>query len=192
MITSLYIPGKGVLQRLSPGWKLGVLMVAGAVLFALHNLWGLGAIGVLACLLVWCTGVGAATAWRQLRGLSGMLLVIGLATLLFQGWQEALALVLRVGALVGLALAVTLSTRTSDLIAVCERALMPLQRLGLLNAAKVTLALALALRFVPEIWRNYQDIRQAQAARGRVHELVLGALGLGRLGSVVLAEAHCG
>lgn len=75
-------------------------------------------------------------------------------------------MLLRVGAMVGLALAVTLTTRTADLIAVCEWALLPLQRLGLLDAGKVALALALALRFVPEIWRNFHEIREAQAARG--------------------------
>ena len=49
-------------------------------------------------------------------------------------------MLLRVGAMVGLALAVTLTTRTADLIAVCEWALRPLQRLGLLDAGKVALA----------------------------------------------------
>ena len=49
-------------------------------------------------------------------------------------------MLLRVGAMVGLALAVTLTTRTADLIAVCEWALLPLQRLGLLDAGKVALA----------------------------------------------------
>ena len=82
-------------------------------------------------------------------------------------------MLLRVGAMVGLALAVTLTTRTADLIAVCEWALLPLQRLGLLDAGKVALALALALRFVPEIWRNFHEIREAQAARGSAPILAL-------------------
>ncbi|CPJ42798.1 cobalt transport protein [Bordetella pertussis] len=54
--------------------------------------------------------------------------------------------------------------------------LRPAERLGLLNAAQVALALALALalRFIPEIWRNYQEIREAQAARGLgAHPLAL-------------------
>jgi biotin transport system permease protein len=104
--------------------------------------------------------------WRQVRGLLWVLLAVALFTGWFQGALEALAVVLRVAAMVGLALAVTLSTRTSDLIAVCERTLRPLERTGLVDAEKVALALALALRFVPEIWRNFQEIREAQAARG--------------------------
>ena len=60
--------------------------------------------------------------------------------------------------------------RTSDLIAVCEGALRPLERTGLVDAEKVALALALALRFVPEIWRNFQEIREAQAEAQRITE----------------------
>ncbi|WP_222852772.1 energy-coupling factor transporter transmembrane component T, partial [Bordetella pertussis] len=61
-------------------------------------------------------------------------------------------------------------------LALIVRALRPAERLGLLNAAQVALALALALalRFIPEIWRNYQEIREAQAARGLgAHPLAL-------------------
>ena len=121
--------------------------------------------------LVWSSGAGA-LLWRQLRGLAWVLLALGLFTGFFQGGVEALAVLLRVGAMVGLALAVTLTTRTADLIAVCEWALLPLQRLGLLDAGKVALALALALRFVPEIWRNFHEIREAQA-RARRQSLAL-------------------
>ena len=45
--------------------------------------------------------------------------------------------------------------------------LQPLSRW--IDPARVTLALALCLRFIPEIWRNYEEIREAQAARGLGH-----------------------
>ncbi|WP_129559385.1 energy-coupling factor transporter transmembrane component T, partial [Bordetella pertussis] len=99
-------------------------------------------------------GVGAAAWWRQTRGLALIVLAVGLFTGLMQGWP----------------------TPVPALIDACERALRPAERLGLLNAAQVALALALALalRFIPEIWRNYQEIREAQAARGLgAHPLAL-------------------
>ncbi|WAI82948.1 MULTISPECIES: energy-coupling factor transporter transmembrane component T family protein [Achromobacter] len=174
MIEPLYVAGRSALHRL-PAWlKLAALVAAGASLFVLRDPRWLGAAFAAAALLVWSTGVSAAAVWRQVRGLLWVLLAVGVFTGVFQGWVEALAVVLRVGAMVGLALAVTLATRTSDLIAVCERALMPLERIGLLDAGKVALALALALRFVPEIWRNFHEIREAQAARGLgAHPLAL-------------------
>ncbi|MDF8359878.1 energy-coupling factor transporter transmembrane component T family protein [Achromobacter anxifer] len=166
MMEPLYVAGDSVLHRL-PAWlKLLALMAAGAGLFVLRDPRWLALAFLAAAVLVWSTGVAAASVWRQVRGLAWVLLAVGAFTAWFQGWLEALAVLLRVAAMVGLALAVTLSTRTSDLIAVCEKALMPLERMRLVDAGKVALALALTLRFVPEIWRNFQEIREAQAARG--------------------------
>lgn len=166
MIEPLYIEGNGVLHGL-PAWvKLAALVAAGATLFAVHQpAWLLAAVGGAAVLLV-LAGAGPGAVWRHVRGLALILLVIAGFTWYFNGAERAAEVVLRIMALVGLALAVTVSTRTSALIDVCETALRPLQRLGLVDAGRAALALALTLRFIPEIWRNYQDIREAQAARG--------------------------
>ncbi|MBV7481913.1 energy-coupling factor transporter transmembrane protein EcfT [Bordetella sp. BOR01] len=174
MIEPLYVNGHGPLHRVPAAFKLALLVAAGAGLFAVHDARWLGVAAGVSALLVWSTGVGGAALWRQLRGLIWVLAAVGGFAAVFQGWLAAAVVLLRIGALVGLALAVTLSTRSSDLIAVCERALLPLQRIGLVDAGKVALALALALRFVPEIWRHYQEIREAQAARGLArHPLAL-------------------
>ncbi|HYG43291.1 MAG TPA: energy-coupling factor transporter transmembrane component T [Bordetella sp.] len=174
MIEPLYISGRSPLHRVPAAFKLAMLVVAGAGLFAVHDARWLGLAAGGSALLVWSTGVAAAALWRHLRGLIWVLAAVGAFAALFQGWLAAAVVLLRIGALVGLALAVTLSTRSSDLIAVCEQALQPLQRLGLADAGKVALALALTLRFVPEIWRHYQEIRDAQAARGLArHPLAL-------------------
>jgi biotin transport system permease protein len=166
MIEPLYLQGSGLLHR-TPAWiKLAVLVLAGSCLFAVHGAGGLLlACGISGVLLV-LTGASAATVWRHTRGVLLILAFVAAFTAYFNGWSRALETVLRVMALVGLALAVTVSTRTTDLIEVCERALKPLEALRLVDAGRVALALALTLRFVPEIWRNYQDIREAQAARG--------------------------
>lgn len=166
MIEPLYLPGDSPLHRLPAGIKLLALAVAGAGLFLLRDPLGLGLACVAAAILLWVAGASPGGVWRQVRGLLWVLLAVGLFAAWFQGWREALAVLLRIAAMVALALAVTLSTRASDLIAVCERVLSPLQRIGLLDANKAALALALALRFVPEIWRNFHEIREAQAARG--------------------------
>ena len=144
MMEPLYVPGATPLHRL-PAWiKLLALMAAGAGLFLLRDpVWLALALGFSAA-LVWSTGVGAAAVWRQVRGLIWILLAVASFTGWFQGPADALAVVLRVAAMVGLALAVTLATRTSDLIAVCEGALRPLERTGLVDAEKVALALAVA------------------------------------------------
>ncbi|AZW13851.1 energy-coupling factor transporter transmembrane component T family protein [Bordetella bronchiseptica] len=174
MIEPLYVAGASFLHRLPAGLKLAALALAGVGLFLLSDWRVLAAVLAGAALLVWRSGVGAAAWWRQTRGLALIVLAVGLFTGLMQGWPHAAVVVLRVAALIGLAMAVTLTTPVPALIDACERALRPAERLGLLNAAQVALALSLALRFIPEIWRNYQEIREAQAARGLgAHPLAL-------------------
>jgi biotin transport system permease protein len=166
MMEPLYVPGDGPLHRLPAAAKLVALLLAGAGLFAVHRLDSLGAVLAVAARLVAASGAGAGAVWRHVRGVLAILAVVGAFTWYFDGWMRAAEVLLRVSALIALALAVTLTTRTSDLIRVCEQALHPFEKLGWIDAGRVALALALTLRFIPEIWRNYQDIREAQAARG--------------------------
>jgi biotin transport system permease protein len=166
MMEPLYVEGNGPLHRVHAAIKLAALLIAGAGLFLVHRPASLAVALAAAALLVALSGAGPGAIWRHVRGLLLILAVVGVFTACFDGWIRAAEVLLRVGALVGLALAVTLTTTTSDLIRVCELALRPLEKLGWLDAGRFALALALTLRFVPEIWRNYQDIREAQAARG--------------------------
>jgi len=174
MMESLYIPGHSWLHRMSAGYKLLILMAAGIGLFFVHHAWVLALIFMVSIGAVWLTGVSASACWRQVRGLTWVLIAIAGFTVVFQGWLEALVVTLRIATLVMLALAVTLSTSTTALISACERALQPFEKWGWVDASKVALALALTLRFVPEIWRQFQEIREAQAARGLArHPLAL-------------------
>jgi biotin transport system permease protein len=166
MMEPLFIEGRGALHRAPAAAKLVVLVAAGLGLFAVHRLDMLAAAFAIAALLVASSGVGPGPVWRHLRGLLLILAMVAGFTCYFEGWPRAAEMLLRVGTLVALALAVTLTTRTTALIRVCEQALRPLERLGWVDAGRFALALALTLRFIPEIWRNYQDIREAQAARG--------------------------
>lgn len=166
MMEPLYVDGDGLLHRIPAPYKLIVLVAAGAALFLVHRLDGLALAFACGVLLLALSGAGVGALWRHVRGLLPILAVVGGFTAWFDGWAHAAEILLRVAALMAFALAVTLTTRTSDLIQVCERALYPLDRLGWIDAGRVALALALTLRFIPEIWRNYQDIREAQAARG--------------------------
>lgn len=166
MMQSLYVDGNTWLHRLPAGAKLAALFVAGIALFLVHQLPMLGIAAAVGVTLVWASGVSAAQAWRQVRGMLFVLLVICLAAAYFDGAQRAGEVALRLVALISLALAVTLTTRSVDMLDVCERVLQPLDAMGWVDASRVSLALSLCLRFVPEIHRSYLDIREAQAARG--------------------------
>jgi biotin transport system permease protein len=103
---------------------------------------------------------------RQLFGPFLVIAMIFIASAALDGPWSAGVVLLRLATLVLLALSVTLATRTSDMLDACEAILRPFERMGVLNAARVSLAVSLVLRFVPEIFKHYQDIREAQMARG--------------------------
>lgn len=166
MMQSLYVAGDTWLHRLPAGVKLAVLFMAGVALFLVHDHFVLGVVAVAGAVLVGASGVSASQVWRQTRGMVLVLVVICLAAAYFDGLPRAVEVLLRLVALVSLALAVTLTTRSADLLDVCERVLQPLDAVGWVDASRVSLALSLCLRFIPEIHRSYLDIREAQAARG--------------------------
>lgn len=166
MMQGLYVVGDTWLHRLPATWKLGLLVLAGVGLFLVRDLWVLSFFLVLGMGLLWRSGVGAQRLWRQTRGVLLIVLVVFAAAAFFDGMHRATEVMLRLLTLISLALAVTLTTRSSELLEVCERALRPFDALGWVDSARVSLALSLCLRFIPEIHRRFHDIREAQAARG--------------------------
>lgn len=174
MMQGLYVAADTWLHRLPAALKLGLLLLAGIVLFLIHDLRLLAGGVAASAFLLWSSRVTAAQLWRQLRGLLILVALLFAAAAWFDGLPRASEVVLRLMALISLALTVTLTTRTTDLLDVCERAMRPLDKLGWVDSARISLALSLCLRFVPEIHRRYHDIREAQAARGiRAHPVHL-------------------
>jgi biotin transport system permease protein len=165
-VTPLYLPGDSLLHRVPAGLKLMALALLGTLLFLTADLrWlGLALAGALAML-----GIVRPPRQRLKAQLGGALVLIALVAAL-AAWSNGLhhgaVVAARFSALVLAALAVTLSTRSSDMLEAIERALAPLDRRGLIDAARVSLAVSLVLRFVPAILGHYREIREAQAARG--------------------------
>ena len=83
----------------------------------------------------------------------------------FTSWTLGFLVVLRFAILLLLALLVTFTTRTSEMIDVLERGFSPLALIGV-NPAKLSLMLSLALRFIPLLFEKFTEIREAQRARG--------------------------
>jgi biotin transport system permease protein len=64
------------------------------------------------------------------------------------------------------AAAVTATTTIAEFIDEITLLARPLERIGLVQANDVGLAVGLVVRFVPEILGRYQAIKEAHAARG--------------------------
>lgn len=162
---ALYIPKDSPVHRLPTGLKLLACLLGSVALALLHSPWQLA----IALLLIGGLYALARLPLSAIIGTLRPLLLIGSIILTMQialsGWQEAAITALRLPALVLLASLVTFTTPLSDMIEAVTRIAHPLARFGV-SPARVGLAIALAMRFIPALAKDWQDIEAARQARG--------------------------
>ena len=167
----LYWPGTSLLHRIPAGWKMLGLFAALLGLILLHHPWQYG-IGVLVVAGTFALArIPARTALRQLWPLRWLLLLIAVVQVVFSGWSAA-ALV--VGGLIigiGLATLLTLTTKVTAILDVCQRLLRPLTRIGV-DPDRVGLVLAMTIRCLPLLTGIVEQVSQARKARGLGFSLV--------------------
>jgi biotin transport system permease protein len=165
MSLSQYIPGVTPVHRASPGPKILVLIGASTMLFAVPRLepavLALGLVGVL----YWVARVPWRVALAQIKPALWALGLLFAVQLALDGWYAGLLVVVRLAALLLLASLLTLTTRSSDMIESLQGGLTWLRPIGV-NPAKVSLAISLALRFIPVLAAITNEVREAQKARG--------------------------
>lgn len=171
MTIGLYVHADTPVHRLPPGVKIASLAVFGTTVFLLSDrsllLGCLGAVLVLYAV----ARIPWAQALSQARPALWLLLAIFAVQALVDGWAAGVATVLRFGTLILLAALVTMTTRASAMIEALESGLRPLARLGI-DPGKVSLALSLALRFIPVVAAVTGEVREAQNARGLNRSIV--------------------
>ncbi|WP_429807729.1 CbiQ family ECF transporter T component [Ensifer sp. B1-9] len=165
MLTSLHIEGDSLLHRLPVRLKLIALLILSIVLFLSASL-ALQAIAfAIAAGLYLSVGLSWKEAFKRV-GFVFLTIFLAAVNLFLLPVAEVAALTLRLMALVLFAAAVTATTTISAFMDEVTILLTPLERLGLVRAADVSLALGLVLRFVPDIFARYEAIREAHRARG--------------------------
>ena len=166
MIGSLYLQGNTWLHRAPAGLKLAVLAVGSTALMWVHSPSLLLVACVLVCLSVRWAGASLQQVWQQLRPLVWLLFVLGGLSVWSQGLWQALEMILRLLTLVLAALVVSMTTPLTQMMQVVALLLKPFQRLGWVDADKVALGFGLTMRLIPELGVQWQEIREAQLARG--------------------------
>jgi biotin transport system permease protein len=162
---ALYIPRDSPVHRLPTGFKLLACLLGSVALALLHSPWQLA----LALLLIGGIYALARLPLSAMMGTLRPLFLIGAIILTMQialsGWHEAAITALRLPALVLLASLVTFTTPLSEMIEAVTRIARPLARFGV-SPARIGLAIALAMRFIPALAKDWRDIETARQARG--------------------------
>lgn len=166
MRMSLYTPGDTFLHRTPAQVKLLVLLLVGIGIFFVTTPFVLGPAAAVAIGLMALARAPRQQLFRQLLSPLIILVVVVTVAALLQSVPTAVTVGLRLLTLLLLGFTVTFTTRTSAMLDVIERTLRPLDRTRLVNSTAIALAVSLALRFIPEVFYRYEQIREAQAARG--------------------------
>ncbi|CAD7052827.1 energy-coupling factor transporter transmembrane protein EcfT [Pseudorhizobium endolithicum] len=163
---SLYVEGDSRLHRLSPRIKLILLIVVSLALFLTRSPIMLGGAAFAGALLYGSLGMGWREGWLRLRPILLTIAVVALATLMLNTVEEGVVVLLRLTTLMLVAAAVTATTPVGSFIGEISSAARPFERIGLVRADDIGLAVGLVIRFVPEVVSRYEILRQAHRARG--------------------------
>ncbi len=145
--------------------KLVLLLVTGTGLFFINKLLWL-VLALLAVLgLYRMARLDLRDIWAHLYPACWLLVFVFAGQLIFNHWTYGIEVVLRLSVLILLASLVTLTTRTSEMMAVIVRVLYPLSLLGV-PTDKVGLMLMLTVRYIPLLFHHFSELREAQKARG--------------------------
>ena len=162
----LFTPGDTWLHRVPASCKLSALLVLGAWLLCVDQLWLLGLVVLCTLIFVAQLRIPFAQVSRQLRPACWLILYVGLIAWLVQDVWIALEVSLRMFALLLAAIVVLSTTSITQVMAVVYQVLGPLHRIGWVDREQVALVLGLTLRFIPELGVQWRNIREAQVARG--------------------------
>jgi len=163
-VTSLYSEQRTWLHAVPAGFKLLAMAVLGTALFLTDHLGVLG-VGAAACVLLFAS-LGRAT--QGVRRMVTVLIVMALLVAAFHailgrpGVGVMSALRLAGTSLLGVSL--TVSTRYTEWLAVFERLLAPLGRLGL-RVDLIGLQIALMLRFIEIFFIQWKRLDEAHRLR---------------------------
>lgn len=162
---TLTSPVETPLHHLPAGVKLAALCAATILLFRTEAPATLAlAVAALAAAHLALGLPLAAQGLRQLRPLWPFLLLLALWHGITGDITQGTAIALRLITAVACANLVTMTTRLSDMLATLDRLATPLTRIGL-PTRRLTLAIALTIRFIPVLADRIDALRAAWSAR---------------------------
>lgn len=160
----VFHPGTSVVHRMPALAKLAVLAVVVTAVALLHSLVALGVASALVVGLFALARIPARLAWRQITPILWVLAFAAPVQWIFGGWEAAATMALRLVLAVSLAAVYTLTTPVSATLDAMQVLLRPFRRW--VDADRIGLALALAIRCVPLLAELVREVLEARKARG--------------------------
>lgn len=145
--------------------KIVFLFAFSILVFSLQNIISLLVLVAAMCGLVVWAKLPQKTLLSLLKTIVPFAVFFMVYYSIFQSWQLGVVLVLRLIIVVALASVVSATTSSLEFIDAIEKILSPLAKFKI-NYKNLTLGVWMALRFIPIIQQNFQEIRMAQQARG--------------------------
>jgi len=160
----IYEHGESFLHQLSAGKKLLMVAFAGTALFFVDSAATLLFSAIVVMALIPAAGISAIAVYRQLIPLFWLLFFVFVAHVVFVSLSDAFVVSLRLITLFVLAILFTLTTRVTDITDAIIRILQPLGRFGF-PVKQLGLMLSLTLRYIPLLYQQFLELREAQQAR---------------------------
>jgi len=161
----VYRAGDSLLHRSPAGAKLLALLVFTTLLLIFRAPVTMG-VGLIVVVLAYALAAYTPVAMlQQIWPMKWIVVLLFPFQWWIAGWQAAVIVVGTLVLAVAAAGLVSLTTRTTDLLAVIERAIQPLRYVRV-DPERVALLLTLTIRVVPVINGLVHDVRDARRARG--------------------------
>ncbi len=164
-VIGLYQPGASVLHRIPAGWKLLGMLLAVIGVVLLSTPWQLTIAAVALAVAFAVARLPVRVIWSQLWPMRWFLLFIAIFQVVFTSPERAFMVCGSLLLTVAIASLVTLTTRVTEMLDVCQRLLSPLRRVGV-DPDRVGLLLALTIRCIPLLVDIVGAVTEARKARG--------------------------
>ncbi|WP_455478735.1 energy-coupling factor transporter transmembrane component T family protein [Bartonella sp. B10] len=162
---SLYLPRDTFVHRLRPEIKLLLFIVCATVVFVVSSIIILSIFLFFVALLYGVASIPFSNVLKQFKSMILFLIVILTFQVIFNSWFAGVEVVLRFIILILLASLVSLTTKVSDMVSTIEAGFKPFRCFGL-NPSRLSTTLSMAIRFIPVISDKFNEVREAQRARG--------------------------
>ncbi len=161
---SLYMAGGSWAHKLSARAKLVFLFVLSLLIIPFNTLWFSALLLVFVVGLYGSLGKQGLEKLKAVRPLLWMMAIIFLVHVFLGDIEQGIIAVLRLLAMVLLANFISITTRMEALMDAVEPLFRPLRVFGI-SPRRVSLAVALVIRFVPVLLAVYASLQEAYKAR---------------------------